>query len=202
MWRWSCVLMRLVTQRSVPARLEVASQSGSQPAKTLLLFSVCSARLYHSRPRSTLCGCTSTLSIIHRPTAPCKQRRDAHQPLLALNSSHFYTDFMFNPIFNLFAGVKIKKIFKYRQGLTAPLHCFYTVICFPLPLCSRAYFRLWFINKWWFVFQMTYTMRKNYSIVPVHWQMIFLGVIYGPKPRCIQGFKVIFYWSYIGFYTL
>lgn len=46
---WSCVLMRLVTQRSVPARLEVASQSGSQAAKTLLLFSVCSARLYHSQ---------------------------------------------------------------------------------------------------------------------------------------------------------
>lgn len=93
--------MRLVTQRSVPARLEVASQSGSQPAKTLLLFSVCSARLYHSQPSATLCGCTSTVSIIHRPTAPRKQRRDAHQLLLALNSSRFQRDFRFNPEVNL-----------------------------------------------------------------------------------------------------
>lgn len=73
MWRWSCVLMRLVTLRSVPARLEVASPSGSQPAKTLLLFSLCTAGLHRRQPApagTVLCGCTSTFSIIHGPRAP------------------------------------------------------------------------------------------------------------------------------------
>lgn len=95
MCRWSCVLMRLLTQRSVPARLEVASQRVSQPAKTLLLFSVCSARLYHSRPSATLCGCTSTVSIIHRPAAPRKWRGDAHQRPLA-PGFNFLTEFRFD----------------------------------------------------------------------------------------------------------
>lgn len=70
MWRWSCVLMRLVTLRSVPARQEVASPSGSQPAKTLLLFSLCTAGLHRSQPATVLCGGTSTFSIIHQPGAP------------------------------------------------------------------------------------------------------------------------------------
>lgn len=42
--------MRLVTLWSVAARLEVASRRGSQPAKTLLLFSVCTVKLCRSQP--------------------------------------------------------------------------------------------------------------------------------------------------------
>lgn len=98
--------MRLVTLRRVPARLEVASQSGSQPAKTLLLFKVCSARLCHSQPSATLCGFTSTLSIIYRPTAPCKQRL---QDTSAAVTSLFLTDFTLNAAVNLLAGLKMAR---------------------------------------------------------------------------------------------
>lgn len=67
--------MRLVTLRSVPARLEVASPSGSQLAKTLLLFSLCTAGLHRSQPATVLCGCTSTFSIIHQAGAPTSKHR-------------------------------------------------------------------------------------------------------------------------------
>lgn len=132
MWQWSCVLMRLVTQRSVAARREVASQSSSQPAKTLLLFSVCSARLYHSQPSAALCGCTSTLSIIHRPTALCKQGdRDAHQLPLALNVYHCEADFLFNPVVSLFLHAKCSQNPVRGESLLCS-DIFYAIKYFPL----------------------------------------------------------------------
>lgn len=89
MWRWSCVLMRLVTLRSVRARQEVASPSGSQPAKTLLLFSLCTAGLYRSQSATVLCGGTSTFLIIHRPGAPTSKHQPASMSA-AINTLHLH----------------------------------------------------------------------------------------------------------------
>lgn len=77
---------------SAAARKEMAAVRGSQPAKSLLLFSVCSARPCHYQPSAAVSGCTCTLSIICTLAAPCKQRWGwSSFSLTAVNSQHVGT---------------------------------------------------------------------------------------------------------------
>lgn len=91
MWLWRSVLMRPVSQRLVTSGLEVASWRRSQPAKKR---SRCSPFAL-SRPTSHIHReRTATVSIIHGPTAPCKQRQCVFISSLfhsvCLTFTHFY----------------------------------------------------------------------------------------------------------------
>lgn len=101
-------------------------RAAAERAETLLLFSVCSARFCHCQPSATLLVCAATLSIIHRPAAPCKQRRG--RTSAAVSTQHlsvvvFSTDSMFYLETNKFR-LQAGKYWEISKSRPVTHHCY------------------------------------------------------------------------------
>jgi len=131
MWRWSRVLIGLVTRRSVPARREVESQSGSQACEN----TPAALRLFSQVP-SQPAQCYTLWLYIQFQLFIGLQHLANRRGSAAVSTQHlllflcFFTILCVTLWFNLFASVKLLE--------NRSIHVSDWIICFQSLHCGSA----------------------------------------------------------------